>query len=162
MIVLMFENEHDNDYEILRYLEDNYMKMQPHEMEEELQYSFNIEPYKAEEYVANFIIRKLAVPYEIESFMKDDISLPITKEAYNCYMNLFKLAKAAEEDLMDFGYKIRKTFYANYKPFCDKCVDIMNNDWNISGYKGLRDFERIKIKEYCKKVDYNFPYAWKR
>ena len=161
MITLMFENEHGKN-EIFQYLENNYTEMKPHEMEEELQYMFNIEPYPAEEYVANFLIKKLDVPYEIEHFMEDDISLSVVREACNSYMNLFKLAKAAEEDLMDFGHKIRKTFYYNYKPFCDKCVDIIKNGPTISGYKGLKDFERIKIKEYCKKVDYNFPYAWKR
>jgi hypothetical protein len=55
------------------------------------------------------------------------------------------------------GWYLSVRFYVK---FAQKCKDIAE-DLSISGYGGASDIIKIKIREICRGVDYNFPYGWK-
>ena len=54
----------------------------------------------------------------------------------------------------------RKQFYKDYVEFARQCKEL-GQLGGVSGYGGIKDYEKIRIKEMCRGVDYTFPYGWK-
>lgn len=56
-------------------------------------------------------------------------------------------------------YEDKHIFYNKYLKLCQKCKEILDII-SISGY-GMTDIIRIKIKDLCTFVTWNFPHGWK-
>jgi hypothetical protein len=66
-----------------------------------------------------------------------------------------------QEDLIRVGdtRAERHAFYQKYYEFAKAC-ESLGALGGVSGY-GRGDFVKLKIKDLCRLVDYNFPYGWK-
>lgn len=66
-----------------------------------------------------------------------------------------------QEDLTAVGETEaeRRAFYQKYHEFATTC-ESLGYLGGVSGY-GSGDFAKLKIKDLCRLVDYNFPYGWK-
>lgn len=101
----------------------------------------------------------------VEAFMNMDEDSPeayeITKAACNEFTNDYKdiLSKEDDWDYIDSIYQMKRDFVKKYKDFALKCKDI-GKLGGVSGY-GLNDAIKLKVKDLCRAVDYNFPYGWK-
>jgi hypothetical protein len=103
---------------------------------------------------------------EVEEFMKtpnDSMTYKIAKNAAEAFFSVDKYIKdlAKDPSMLDDIYTAQGIFYVVYKPFVDKCNEILNDGRSISGY-GTNDYEQLRIRDFCRAVDYNFPYGWKR
>lgn len=67
--------------------------------------------------------------------------------------------KEDDLDYLDTLRDMQREFYQKYRPFADKCEEILNTI-SPSGYGG-DDFRLISIRELARKVDNNFPYGWR-
>ena len=65
------------------------------------------------------------------------------------------------EDLMTVGNtrEERRAFYQKYYEFAKTCESV-GALGGVSGY-GRNDFVKLRIKDLCRLVDYNFPYGWR-
>lgn len=82
------------------------------------------------------------------------------KDFYDLVDTFFQEYKSVEaEHNPDTMYEIQRNFYKKYRPFVDKCKNIMNSI-NVTGY-GRNDYYLLKIWDLCKVVDNNFPYGWR-
>jgi hypothetical protein len=99
---------------------------------------------------------------ETEEFDKVEYLYESMKRAFDTYSeDLFKFPHSNSMEALDYKYdKDRRRFYKNYKKFADKCSEI-NSNLSISGYDGVNDIFRVKIRDICNTVSYNFPYGWK-
>lgn len=97
-----------------------------------------------------------------EKFEDIDDLYKTLKEAYNlCIEDYQKFPNGNTMESLDMKYDDDKgRFYTKYVKFAQKCKDIAE-DLSISGYGGASDIIKIKIREICRGVDYNFPYGWK-
>lgn len=97
-----------------------------------------------------------------EKFEDIDDLYKTLKEAYDlCIEDYKKFPNENTMESLDMKYDDDKgRFYTKYVKFAQKCKDIDEN-LNISGYGGASDIIKIKIREICRGVDYNFPYGWK-
>lgn len=84
------------------------------------------------------------------------------KEAYDlCIEDYEKFPNGNTIESLDMKYDDDKgRFYTKYKRFVEKCKEI-DQDLSISGYGGAGDIIKIKIRDICRGLDYNFPYGWK-
>ena len=84
------------------------------------------------------------------------------KAAYDvCMEDYNKFPNQNTMDSMDIKYDDDKgRFYSKYVKFAQKCRE-MEKELSISGYGGASDIIKIKIRDICRGVDYNFPYGWK-
>ena len=62
---------------------------------------------------------------------------------------------------LDETYEAQRTFYRNYIEFARRCKEFLADYTPGSGYSA-DSFVRYKIYDTLKRVDYNFPYGWKR
>lgn len=51
-----------------------------------------------------------------------------------------------------------RAFYQKYHEFAETC-ESKGAFGGVSGY-GRGDFAKLRIKDLCRLVDYNFPYGW--
>jgi len=110
-----------------------------------------------------------SIPKEVEKFM----SMPSTAEAKDIYKSIEEAASKLKSELnlitrieddwqyVDDIHMFKKNFYNKYIDFAKKCQELSGLG-GISGYGGLNDAIKIKIKNIARWVDYNFPYGWKR
>jgi len=84
------------------------------------------------------------------------------KEAYDLSIKDYKkFPNRNTMESLDTKYDGDKgRFYTKYNRFAEKCKEI-DQGLSISGYGGASDLIKIKIREICRGVDYNFPYGWK-
>ena len=116
--------------------------------------------FEAWEYT-NFIDEN--TPKEIIDFLREEFpNFNTVKRAVEVYKeDKNKFPSNNSIDSLDIIYdEDHKRFYRKYKAFADKCKQLSETK-GISGYNGLKDYERLKIAEMCRFVDYTFPYGWK-
>lgn len=91
----------------------------------------------------------------------EELSYKLMLDAYQDYaMEYAKFPPMNHIDSLDDALNDdKRLFYSKYRPFADKCKEILN-ELRISGY-GRGDFSLVKVRELCKDVDMNFPYGWK-
>lgn len=87
----------------------------------------------------------------IEAAKTDSITGELANEAVQQF----------QEDLTAVGdtEAERRAFYQKYYEFAKTC-ESKGTLGGVSGY-GRGDFVKLKIKDLCRLVDYNFPYGWK-
>lgn len=97
-----------------------------------------------------------------EKFEDIDDLYKTLKEAYDlCIEDYQKFPSGNTMESLDMKYDDDKgRFYTKYVKFAQKCRE-MEKDLSISGYGGASDIIKIKIRDICRGVDYNFPYGWK-
>ena len=108
------------------------------------------------------------IPNEVLKFTNtekfDDINelYRTLKTAYNiCIEDYIKFPNQNTMEAMDVKYDDDKgKFYSKYIKFAQTCSK-MEKELSISGYGGENDIIKIKIRDICHGVDYNFPYGWK-
>lgn len=95
-----------------------------------------------------------------ENILDIDISLLINayKEMIADYDSVPDEWKGADPDEV---YPAQRAFYNKYIEFARTCKDILKELTPGSGY-GLNAAKQYKIYETLKRIDYNFPYGWKR
>ena len=105
----------------------------------------------------------------VESFLNMDDSIEpseqyqITKAAYGECIDDYKsiMSKENSWEYIDDIYDLKKEFIDKYYDFAKKCGE-MSTLGGVSGYGGVNDSIKLKIKDLCRAIDYNFPYGWKR
>lgn len=87
----------------------------------------------------------------LEAAKTDSITWELANEAVQKF----------QEDLTAVGEteSERRAFYQKYYEFAKTCAS-KGTLGGVSGY-GRGDFVKLKIKDLCRLVDYNFPYGWK-
>ena len=87
----------------------------------------------------------------LEAARTDSLTWELTQEAVQKF----------QEDLNAVGEdrQERRAFYQKYYEFAKTCESV-GTLGGVSGY-GRYDFIKLKIKDLCRLVDYNFPYGWK-
>ena len=103
-------------------------------------------------------------PAIVQLKTENEITYKLAKDAAQAFFDTLKYIDDLEEndDTLDYRYTIQGVFYIVYKQFADKCQEILNSHKSISGYGGLADYEKLRIRDFCRAVDYNFPYGWNR
>ena len=104
------------------------------------------------------------VPQAVSDFMNaDKLNYDIVKNAYNAFVEeIKKFPPMNSMDALDDSYRDdHKRFYNKYIDFARKCAE-NSKALGTSGYGGIKDYEKLKIADMCRTVDYNFPYGWKR
>ena len=100
----------------------------------------------------------------IDDFKNLDLNnrYKLLKNAYQKYIEDYKEIKKSIDplDVKDNDYEYQRNFYKKYINFAKKCKEYLENRDSISGY-GKFDIFKVKIKDMCEAVDYNFPYGWK-
>lgn len=102
------------------------------------------------------------LPSAIKEFMEtpeNTLTYNVAHNAADAYFNMYKYVQRLDD--LDYESVFEGLFYVIYRPFVDKCKEIVDNSGSISGY-GIDDYERLKIIDFCRAVDYNFPYGWRR
>lgn len=87
----------------------------------------------------------------LEASKTDSLTLEITATA----VRRFREDRAAVGDTE----AEHRAFYQKYYEFAKACESLGALS-GVSGY-GRYDFIKLKIKDLCRLVDYNFPYGWK-
>ena len=97
-----------------------------------------------------------------EKFKSIDEWYKVLKIAYDVYIEDHnKFPNQNTIDYIDIKYDEDKDrFYSKYVKFAQKCKE-MEKELSISGYGGVNDMIKIKIRDISYGVDYNFPYGWK-
>jgi hypothetical protein len=120
-----------------------------------------------EDYYGGITDRVSNVPYEIKDFMStpvESITYKMAKSARDAFLDVYDYVKGLQQepDMVDDIFTVQGIFYSTYKPFVDKCNEILKDKRSISGYGGLKDYGKLKVVDLCRDVDYKFPYGWKR
>lgn len=87
----------------------------------------------------------------LEASKTDSLTLEIARTA----VQKFREDRAAVGDTE----AEHRAFYQKYYEFAKAC-ESLGALGGVSGY-GRGDFVKLKIKDLCRLVDYNFPYGWK-
>lgn len=97
-----------------------------------------------------------------EKFENIDEWYKTLKTTYDVYMEDYnKFPNLNTMESTDMKYDNDKgRFYTKYIKFVEKCNEI-DDRLRISGYGGVSDIIKIKIRDICRSIDYNFPYNWK-
>ena len=90
----------------------------------------------------------------IEAAKKDELTYKITLAAVSKYQ------QDRATRFWDSPDETRRQFYKDYVEFARQCKEL-GQLGGVSGYGGIKDYEKIRIKEMCRGVDYTFPYGWK-
>jgi hypothetical protein len=87
----------------------------------------------------------------LEAAKTDSLTWELTQEAVQKF----------QKDLLAVGDTEveRRAFYQEYYEFAKTCGS-KGALGGVSGY-GRGDFVKLRIKDLCRLVDYNFPYGWK-
>lgn len=87
----------------------------------------------------------------LEAAKTDSLTWELTQEAVQKF----------QEDLNAVGENgiARREFYQKYYEFAKTCESV-GALGGVSGY-GRHDFVKLRIKDLCRLVDYNFPYGWR-
>lgn len=91
----------------------------------------------------------------INRFLEAAKSGSLTWELANEAVQKFQEDRAAVGDTE----AERRAFYQKYYEFAKTC-ESEGELGGVSGY-GRHDFVKLRIKDLCRLVDYNFPYGWK-
>ena len=91
----------------------------------------------------------------IKHFIEASKTDSLTYELARTAVQKFQEDRAAVGDTSE-GHR---AFYQKYYEFAKTCESI-GTLGGVSGY-GRGDFVKLKIKDLCRLVDYNFPYGWK-
>ena len=107
------------------------------------------------------------VPSVVKEFIStpvESITYKMAKSARDAFFDVYGYVKGLQQDpdMIDDIYTVQGIFYSVYKPFVDKCNELLNDKRSIGGYGGLKDYSKLKVRDLCKDVDYKFPYGWKR
>lgn len=86
----------------------------------------------------------------LEAVKTDSLTWELTQEA----VQKFREDRAAVGDTE----AEHRAFYQKYYEFAKTCESV-GAIGGVSGY-GRGDFVKLKIKDLCRLVDYNFPYGW--
>ena len=92
----------------------------------------------------------------------DDLSFKDVSEAVDEYASEYEDLQSREGELayLDSIYEMKRSFYQKYKPFVDKCKEIVDTT-HYSGY-GMNDYMLSRIVNKCRWVENNFPYGWRK
>lgn len=92
----------------------------------------------------------------------DSTDYDIVKGACEAFWNEYRMFPSSNSmDSLDIKFdKDKGRFYRKYRPFVDRCKEIIKSI-NPSGY-GRTDYAMLKIRDGLNKVEYNFPYGWKQ
>lgn len=87
----------------------------------------------------------------LEAAKTDSLTWELTNKAVQIF----------QEDLNRVGdtEAEHRAFYQKYYEFAKTC-EAEGALGGVSGY-GRGDFVKLRIKDLCRLVDYNFPYGWK-
>jgi hypothetical protein len=87
----------------------------------------------------------------LEAAKTDSLTWELTNKAVQIF----------QEDLNRVGdtEAERRDFYQKYYEFAKAC-ESEGALGGVSGY-GRGDFVKLRIKDLCRLVDYNFPYGWR-
>lgn len=91
----------------------------------------------------------------LEAAESGNLTLSLTQNAVSKWRE--DLAKVFNEASTQ---EAKTEFYNTYIDFARKCEEL-GQLGGVSGYGGIKDYEKLRIKDYCRAVDYNFPYGWK-
>lgn len=91
----------------------------------------------------------------IRHFLEAAKTNNLTYELARTAVQKFREDRAAVGDTREE----RREFYQKYYEFAKTC-ESAGAIGGVSGY-GRGDFVKLKIKDLCRLVDYNFPYGWK-
>jgi len=105
-----------------------------------------------------------AVPSEVYDLITtncSDIAYSQMKSVFDLFGQDYKKFPSPNSmDSLNIEYDEDKgRFYRKWRPLVDKCKQIID-EIRPSGY-GRNDYEKVKILELAKKIEYNFPYGWK-
>ena len=93
----------------------------------------------------------------IQSFMEsakaNELTYTLAKEA------LDEFREDYTETVNKGNLDARREFYNRYIEFAKTCQSLSTLG-GVSGY-GINDYEKLRIKDICRCVDYYFPYGWK-
>ena len=90
----------------------------------------------------------------IESAKANELTYTLAQEA------LDKLKEDYTETVNKGNCDARREFYNRYIEFAKTCQSLSTLG-GVSGYGGIKDYEKLRIKDICRCVDYYFPYGWK-
>lgn len=92
----------------------------------------------------------------IKHFIEAAKTNNLTYELARTAVQKFREDRAAVGDTREE----HRAFYQKYYEFAKTCESV-GALGGVSGYGGIKDYEKLRIKDICRCVDYHFPYGWK-